>query len=200
MTCVARMSRGRVDAIASERARNQKRNHPRPRLTETTRVDGVRTTGRRAADRRLAAAVRADDHRQRRLELDGLFSIWAEGADAADGEFFYLRHGRFGVRARRWLWFKLWLLPAYCGRRRLAAWYRRWCSATLSVQRNSPSQTGDQRRRAALIRLVPRMILASVRTTLAARIDARIDSLARTRKGLSGPSPGASQLIYYPRA
>ena len=31
---------------------------------------------------RLAAPVRADDHRQRRLEFYRLFSVWAEGADA----------------------------------------------------------------------------------------------------------------------
>ena len=34
---------------------------------------------------RLAAPVRADDHRERALELDGLFPVRAEGADASYG-------------------------------------------------------------------------------------------------------------------
>ena len=54
-------------------------------------------------DRGLAAAVGADDHRQRRLELDGLLALGAEGPDAADGELLDAGHAlcfvsfRFGA-------------------------------------------------------------------------------------------------------
>jgi len=58
-------------------------------------------------DRGLAAAVGADDHRQRRLELDGLLALGAEGPDAADGELLDAGHAlcfvslRFGAPGSR---------------------------------------------------------------------------------------------------
>ena len=64
---------------------------------EATRVDGVDAV----ADRRLATPVRAHDHRQRRLELDGLFPIWGEGSNAADGELLDLGHGRSCLASAR---------------------------------------------------------------------------------------------------
>ena len=111
---------------------------------ETSRVDGVDAV----ADRRLAAAVGPDDHRERALELDGLFPIWGEGSNAADGELLDLGHGRSCLAsargsARRSKSFSLRLAR----RRRLAAWFfaPQRGAPVVAALRWFPCSAGDQR-------------------------------------------------------
>ena len=99
---------------------------------EATRVDGVDA----ALHGCFSTSIGPDDHRERRLELDGLFPIGREGSNAADGELLDLGHGR--VVAWRSKSFSLRLAR----RRRLAAWYRGGAeipvrsSAALAVKAN----------------------------------------------------------------